>query len=636
MSPKTKTVLVVDDDEGMRDTLTAILKREYHILTAATGEEGLAILKRKDVDLVLLDVRLPGISGLELLTIVKENYSLVEVIMVSALSEVEVAVRAMKQGAYHYITKEFDYDGLRSLVRNALERQDLSRQLITLNAQVAEQGDRKFVLGPSKAMREIIDLAQKVARLPATVLIQGESGTGKELLARLLHRESGLEGGPFIAVNLAAIPRDLVESNLFGHERGAFTGAMRQQLGKFELAAGGTLFLDEIADLGLDLQAKLLRAIQEGEIERVGGTKPIKTEFRLVVATNVDLDRAVKEGKFRDDLYYRINVIPFKMPPLRERVEDIPEFVELFLDRYNVRFRKQIRGISDSALKILMDQRWPGNIRELENLIERLVALTDKTTLTDEDLPFEYHLARLDRRPESTAELLQAACDTFERNFLRALERQEWNVSAAARSSGKSGTCRPQRAIWASRSARSSTRWAGSRSGSTPNGSGGPDLSEKFAKHSQAGHPAWRRWALTQRGHKSSICSLVAPGQPGRAQGICFAYFSDRTLGHGVLASANISTWRPRYWPLRGVTRNCCDRATVRQSTPPSQECTPSLSPRPQAAPTRSLVSAPGGGNSICTIPAAVRFARAADATAVRPVKRSPHRERYWCVKGSR
>lgn len=434
MSPKTKTVLVVDDDEGMRDTLTAILKREYLILTAATGEEGLAILNRKDVDLILLDVRLPGMSGLELLTIVRENYNLVEVIMVSALSEVEVAVTAMKQGAYHYITKDFDYDGLRSLVRNALERQDLSRQLITLNAQVAEHGDRKFVLGPSKAMREIVDLAQKVARLPATVLIQGESGTGKELLARLLHRESGRGVAPFIAVNLAAIPRDLIESNLFGHERGAFTGAMRQQLGKFELAAGGTLFLDEIADLGLDLQAKLLRAIQEGEIERVGGTKQIKTEFRLVVATNVDLDRAVKEGKFRDDLYYRINVIPFKMPPLRERAADIPGLVELFLDRYNVRFRKQIRGISDSALKILMDQRWPGNIRELENLIERLVALTDKTTLTEEDLPFEYHLARLDDRPESKAELLQAACDTFERNFiLRALERKEWNVSAAAR-----------------------------------------------------------------------------------------------------------------------------------------------------------------------------------------------------------
>ena len=434
MSPKPKTVLVVDDDEGMRDTLIAILKRDYLVLTAATGEEGLALLKRADVDLMLLDVRLPGINGLELLRIVRENYSLIEVIMVSALSEVEVAVTAMKQGAYHYITKEFDYDGLRSLVRNALERQNLSRQLITLNAQVAEQGDREFVLGPSKAMREIVDLAQKVARLPATVLIQGESGTGKELLARLLHRESGRREAPFIAVNLAAVPRDLVESTLFGHERGAFTGALRQQLGKFELAAGGTLFLDEIADLGLDLQAKLLRAIQEGEIERVGGTKPIKTEFRLVVATNVDLDRAVKEGKFRDDLYYRINVIPFKMPPLRERSEDIPQLVKLFLDRYNVRFRKQIRSISDSALKILMDHRWPGNVRELENLIERLAAVTDKTSLTEEDLPFEYHLARLDQGPERRTELLQAACDTFERNFiLRALERTEWNVSAAAR-----------------------------------------------------------------------------------------------------------------------------------------------------------------------------------------------------------
>ena len=283
-------------------------------------------------------------------------------------------------------------------------------------------------------LREIVDLAQKVARLPATVLIQGESGTGKELLARLLHRESGRGDAPFIAINLAAVPRDLVESTLFGHERGAFTGALRQQLGKFELAAGGTLFLDEIADLGLDLQAKLLRAIQEGEIERVGGTKLIKTDFRLVVATNVDLEQAVKEGKFRDDLYYRVNVIPFKMPPLRERVEDIPELVKLFLERYNVRFRKRLRDMSDSALKILMDHRWPGNIRELENLIERLVAVTDKTSIAAEDLPFEYHLARLDHRPEGKAELLQAACDTFERNFiLRALERTEWNVSAAAR-----------------------------------------------------------------------------------------------------------------------------------------------------------------------------------------------------------
>src|SRR4029077_10115705 len=213
-----------------------------------------------------------------------------------------------------------------------------------------------------------IYLVHKIAKLSATVLILGESGTGKELLARLIHREAGDQESPFIAVNLAAIPRELTESALFGHERGAFTGAHRQQLGKFELASGGTLFLDEIGDLRLDLQAKLLRAIQEGEIERVGGSKPIKTEFRLIAATNIDIEKAVKEGRFREDLYYRINVIPIRMPPLRDRIDDLPELARLFLDRYKAKFRKPVHGISGSALKILASYWWPGNIRELENL----------------------------------------------------------------------------------------------------------------------------------------------------------------------------------------------------------------------------------------------------------------------------
>src|SRR5438552_10304494 len=316
MNQKLKTVLVVDDDEGMRDTLTAILKREYRVLRVQSGEAALTVLNRDDIDLILLDVRLPGISGFEVLRIVKENYGLIEVIMISAVNDIETAVQAMKHGAYHYITKEFDYDQLRSLVRNAGERQDLNRQVLTLSAQVADQTEREFIVGPSKITRDIIDLVHKVAKLSATVLILGESGTGKELLARLVHREAGDPDAPFIAVNLAAIPRELAESALFGHERGAFTGAHRQQLGKFELASNGTLFLDEIGDLRLDLQAKLLRAIQEGEIERVGGSKPIKTEFRLIAATNVDVEKAVKEGKFREDLYYRINVIPIKLPPL--------------------------------------------------------------------------------------------------------------------------------------------------------------------------------------------------------------------------------------------------------------------------------------------------------------------------------
>jgi DNA-binding NtrC family response regulator len=431
-----KTILICDDDQGMRDTLAAILKRDYRVLSVSSGEAALVLLREEEVDLLLLDVRLPGISGFDVLRIVKENYSLVECIMISAINQVETAVQAMKHGAYHYITKDFDYDELRSLVRNACERQDLNRQVITLSAQVAEQGEREFLIGPSRQIRDIVDLVHKVAKLSATVLILGESGTGKELLARLLHRESGKGDAPFIAVNLSAIPHELVESTLFGHERGAFTGAHRQQLGKFELATGGTLFLDEIGDLRFDLQAKLLRAIQEGEIERVGGAKPIKTDFRLIAATNVDLEKAVKENRFREDLYYRINVIPIRMPPLRDRIEDLPELTRLFIDRYRTKFRKPVKGISSSALKILSSYWWPGNIRELENLIERLVAVSDKEWLVDEDLPLEYHFAKLDSAPPSKGEttLFQEALDTFERNFLlRSLERSDWNVTATAK-----------------------------------------------------------------------------------------------------------------------------------------------------------------------------------------------------------
>jgi two-component system, NtrC family, response regulator AtoC len=433
MTLKPKTVLIVDDDEGMRETLTAILKREYRVLRVASGEAALPILTREDVDLILLDVRLPGISGFEVLRIVKENYSLIEVLMISAINEIETAVQAMKHGAYHYVTKDFDYDQLRALVRNASERQDLNRQVLTLSAQVADQTEREFIVGPSKTARDIVDLVHKIAKLSATVLILGESGTGKELLARLIHRESADPESPFIAVNLAAIPRELAESTLFGHERGAFTGAHRQQLGKFELASNGTLFLDEVGDLRLDLQSKLLRAIQEGEIERVGGSKPIKTEFRLITATNVDLEKAVKEGRFREDLFYRINVIPIKMPPLRERSEDIPQLVDFFLKRYNARFRKQIQAVSQTTMDILKKYWWPGNIRELENLVERLVAVSEKDYIDDEDLPLEFHFAQLEPAGLDNESLFEHATNTFERNFiLRALERNAMNVTATA------------------------------------------------------------------------------------------------------------------------------------------------------------------------------------------------------------
>ena len=354
--------------------------------------------------------------------------------MTSAAPDVDGAVKAIKLGAYHFLTKDSEPDILRQLVKHAGERQDLHRHVLTLQDAAGDSGGREFITGPSTGLKDVLETVHKVAKLSATVLILGESGTGKELLARLIHREAGDAEAPFIAVNLSAIPHELVESTLFGHERGAFTGAHKQQLGKFELAAGGTLFLDEIGDLRFDLQAKLLRAIQEGEIERVGGTKPIRTEFRLVVATNVDLERAVKEGRFREDLYYRINVIPIRMPPLRDRIEDLPELARLFLDRYKTKFRKPVRGISGSALKILASYWWPGNIRELENLIERLVAVSDKEWITDEDLPLEYHFAKLDSGPTTGDALFQEACDTFERNFiLRALEKSDWNVTATAR-----------------------------------------------------------------------------------------------------------------------------------------------------------------------------------------------------------
>jgi two-component system, NtrC family, response regulator PilR len=438
MPDRRKTLLVVDSDEEIRETLTAALRRDYRVLRAATGEAALQMMQKEDVDLMLLEVHLRGISGFEVLKIARENYPSVEIIVISKTKELDTAIEAMRHGAYHYISKDLDSESIRTLFANAAERQDLNRDVTRLKEEVAEQNDREFVVGPSRSTRTVVELVQKVAKISATVLVLGESGTGKELLARLIHRESGRPNAPFVAVNLAAIPKELVESALFGHEKGAFTGAIRQQLGKFELAAGGTLFLDEIGDLRYELQAKLLRAIQEEEIERVGGTHPIKTDLRLIAATNVDLDKAVKDGRFREDLFYRLNVIPIRMPALRDRLEDLPELARFFLRRYSVKFRKNVQGIADSTLDILSSYWWPGNIRELENLIERLVAVSDKDWITDEDLPYELHVAKLDTQDQTATEnLLERALSTFERNFIvRALEKSSWNVTATSRALG--------------------------------------------------------------------------------------------------------------------------------------------------------------------------------------------------------
>ncbi len=433
MSAHRKTVLVIDAQDDWRERLSQTLHRDYRIVRASSAEAGLAMMSREAVDLLVTDVQLPGLGGLDLLQVVRENFPLIEVIMTSAAPDVDGAVRAIKAGAYHFLTKDVDPDVLRTFVHHAGERQDLNRHVLTLRDAAGDAGGREFIAGPSTALKDVLETVNKVAKLSATVLILGESGTGKELLARLLHRESGNADAPFVAVNLAAIPRELVESTLFGHEKGAFTGAIQQRIGKFELANGGTLFLDEIGDLKSDLQAKLLRAIQEGEVERVGGARPVRTQFRLLAATHVDLERAVKDGTFREDLYYRINVIPVRLPPLRERIEDLPLLVDFFIRRHSARFHKEVRGIAESTLRMLSHYGWPGNIRELENLIERLVAIVDHEWITDEDLPFEFHVVELDRT-KSDASLLDRALGTFERNFLvRALERNGWNVAQTSR-----------------------------------------------------------------------------------------------------------------------------------------------------------------------------------------------------------
>jgi DNA-binding NtrC family response regulator len=437
MAELRKTVLVVDSDEASRDALSGALRRDHRVLRTATGEHAIQMAEREGVDVVLLDVTLPGISAIEVLKIIKENYPHIAVVVTSPVEELAVAIEAMRHGAFHYMAKNAGDEAVRTLVASACERQDQNRSFLRLSAELAEQGDREFVVGGSRATREIVDLVQRIAKRPATVLVLGESGTGKELLARLLHRQAGDPAAPFVAVNLAAIPKELVESTLFGHEKGAFTGAIKQQIGKFELASGGTLFLDEVGDLRLELQAKLLRAIQESEIERVGGTHPIKTNFRLIAATNVDLDKAVREGRFREDLYFRLNIIPIRMPALRDRVEDIPELANFFLRRYNVKFRRNVQGIAESTLKILSGHWWPGNIRELENLIERLVAVTEKDWLTDEDLPYEFLVTPGASPAPTSGNLFDQAVDAFGRNYLiRALETNGWNTTATAKALG--------------------------------------------------------------------------------------------------------------------------------------------------------------------------------------------------------
>ena len=423
------TVLIVDDDLSMRQTMEAIVKSAgMRPIAVASGEEALRAVQSNPVDVMLLDVQMPGIGGLEVLRQIREKHTDIGVIMISVLKEVPVAVEAMRLGALDYVTKDFSPPELNARVAKTLDQLKSARELAWLREEQASRDQKPMVLGHTAVMRNVAAVAEKIAAKPITVLITGESGTGKEMLARYVHEHSDRRSGPFVAVNLPAIPDGLVESQLFGHEKGSFTGATKLQYGKFELASGGTLFLDEIGELKLDVQAKLLRALQEHEIERVGGARPIQLDLRVICATNRSLPEMVKEGRFREDLYYRLNVVPIQVPPLRERREDIRELAHHFLARSAIQVGRIPQTLSDGAAQLLEGYGWPGNIRELQNLLERMAVLCESQIIEESDLPLEFVVAAGLRREAERETSLQAAVAAFERGFLKkTLVQNGWN-----------------------------------------------------------------------------------------------------------------------------------------------------------------------------------------------------------------
>jgi DNA-binding NtrC family response regulator len=393
-----KRILIVDDEPLMRDFLVETLQRKKYVVdSVGNGSQAIEKAKSEHYDLVVSDIRMPEVSGMEVLEEVKKINIETEVVMITAFGTIENAVGAMKMGAYDYITKPFSADEIEIVVDRALERQQLrdeNRFLRNDNNQLRNQLKEKYtfssIVGVSDVMREVYDQIEMIAPSKATVLILGESGTGKELVARAIHYNSDRQNKPFIKVNCAALPESLMESELFGHEKGAFTGAIRTTKGRFELAHTGTLLLDEIGEMSMPLQSKLLRVLQEREFERVGNPNPLSVDVRVIATTNRDLKEEVKEGNFREDLFYRLNVVPIVMPPLRSRKEDIILLADHFLRKYCEENNRQINAISDSAMDKLMAQEWPGNVRELENHIERGVVLCREEDLDERHFSFEY------------------------------------------------------------------------------------------------------------------------------------------------------------------------------------------------------------------------------------------------------
>ena len=381
-------VLIVDDEEVLRDVLQTLLAREgFDILLASSGEECLFMLDTEEIDLVILDIMLPGISGIDTLRSIRLSNPSLPVIVITAFSSIDGAIEAMKHGAFHYIPKPFKNDEVVITVNKALEQRRLSNENERLKAELSEKYSYSNIIGKSEVMRKVFEMIRLAAPSRSNILITGESGTGKELVAKAIHHASPRSRNAFVTVNSGSLPPELLESSLFGHVKGAFTGAIASKRGLFEVADGGSIFLDEIGNINLETQAKLLRVIQEKEFMRLGAVDTIRVDVRIIAASNAELTKLVREGTFREDLFYRLNVIPIALPPLRRKREDIPLLVSHFLDKYAEENKRKVRELTPDAMRIIMDQSWPGNVRELENTIERAVVLCTTDRIGPELLP---------------------------------------------------------------------------------------------------------------------------------------------------------------------------------------------------------------------------------------------------------
>ncbi len=444
----TPRILVVDDEEIVGESCKRILEEEgYEVETALSGEEAFRKMKENPYDIVLTDLKMPGIDGMEVLKTIRKDYPDTLVIMITGFATVETAVESMKLGAFDYIPKPFTPDEVSIVVKKALDQKTLLLENLYLRQELQEKYGFHNIVGKSKKMQEIYRIIVKVAPTDSTVLIYGQSGTGKELIARAIHFNSPRRDKPFVPVDCAVLAENLLESELFGHVRGSFTGAVTTKPGLFEVADGGTVFLDEVGNISLGIQAKLLRVLQEKEFTPVGGTKPKKVDIRLISATNKDLEKMIKEGTFREDLYYRLNFVPIFLPPLKERQEDIPLLAVHFLKKFSEEMGKSIKGFTSEAMEKLMRYSWPGNVRELENVIGRTAVMIDEEMVRPEHLILQTQDEKVESKisiPTTSEELKEIkkhlrekAVEEIEKAFvLRALDRNNWNVTRAAEEVG--------------------------------------------------------------------------------------------------------------------------------------------------------------------------------------------------------